>query len=630
MNIKTLFEKWLVLTTTLVCGFFGAIHPAQADETFWVDLDTTYTVSERGPTQVDHQFTVTNRTPSYFISSYSLQLGSNRINNVVVKLGQQTIPAEVTPIGEQTKVSFEFPDKVVGEGKQLNFSVNYTNPDLAQISGQVLELTVPPLASPDAYRKYTVKVTSPARFGEPTRSTPEPKHILAENNLVEAYFDQSASRGIMSVYGSQQLFQLNLEYPLDNPGSQPILTQITLPPETPTQELYYQSLTPQPTSWKIDVDGNWLASYHLAANEKVTVSAQIIAKLKLAPNSDIPILAPSTGETASAEFWPTTDATILKLAQAHRTPAEIYDFTTQQLTYTTTDLTQDLKRLGAVAALENPTLATCQEYTDVFIALARANNIPARRLVGYAQTQNQKLRPAGLAGATAGDILHAWPEYYDEKLGQWIQVDPTWGDTTGGVDYLHQLDLNHIVFAINGESSVLPYPVGSYKPGEKPGKTINVGFATEFPTSKPELQIGLEPKKLGPLNLPGWYSLTLTNPTGSAWYHLNLQLPDGLNLRADESIPTQILPYQTFTTTVSVYNQLAFAWPNHQPVTVTAQLGDQAIATTSATIYVLPSSLGSFSFPLASLVVGVGLTVSAIGAGRLLLLGLSRAHSLRR
>jgi hypothetical protein len=271
-------------------------------------------------------------------------------------------------------------------------------------------------------------------------------------------------------------------------------------------------------------------------------------------------------------------------------------------------------------------LATCQEYTDVFIALARANHIPARRLVGYAQTQNQKLRPASLAG----DILHAWPEYYDEKLGQWIPVDPTWGDTTGGVDYLHQLDLNHIVFAINGESSILPYPVGSYKPGEKPGKTINVGFATDFPTPKPEIQLTLKPKQLGPISLPGWYNLSLTNSTGAAWYHLNLQLPSGLNLHADDAIPTQLLPYQTFTTTVSVYNQLALAWPNRQPVTLTAQLGDQAVAATSATIYVLPSSLGSFSFPIASLVVGVGLAVGTLGTGRLLLLGFSRAHSVRR
>ena len=37
-------------------------------------------------------------------------------------------------------------------------------------------------------------------------------------------------------------------------------------------------------------------------------------------------------------------------------------------------------------------------------------------------------------------------------------VDPTWGDTTGGVDYYNFFDLNHIVFAYNGKSSEQPPP----------------------------------------------------------------------------------------------------------------------------------------------------------------------------
>ena len=98
------------------------------------------------------------------------------------------------------------------------------------------------------------------------------------------------------------------------------------------------------------------------------------------------------------------------------------------------------------------------EFTDLFIALVRAAGIPARELDGYAHTSNTALRPLTLTK----DILHAWPEYWDDRRG-WVMVDPTWENTTGGVDYFNKFDLNHFVFAVKGSSSEMPVPAGSYK-----------------------------------------------------------------------------------------------------------------------------------------------------------------------
>jgi hypothetical protein len=113
------------------------------------------------------------------------------------------------------------------------------------------------------------------------------------------------------------------------------------------------------------------------------------------------------------------------------------------------------------------------EFTDVFVAIARAAGIPARQAIGYAYTTNTKLRPLSLVT----DVLHAWPEYYDSTLGIWVPIDPTWESTTGGVDYFNKLDFNHIVFAINGIRDDYPYPAGSYRPTGKGGKILDIQFA---------------------------------------------------------------------------------------------------------------------------------------------------------
>jgi hypothetical protein len=127
------------------------------------------------------------------------------------------------------------------------------------------------------------------------------------------------------------------------------------------------------------------------------------------------------------------------------------------------------------------------EFTDLFIALARAAQIPAREVIGYSYSQNARLRPLSLA--SQGDLLHAWPAYWDENLG-WIQVDPTWGSTSGGLDYFNKLDFNHVTLAQRGISSTMPYPAGSYKQqADSNKKDVIVTFAENLPqiTTTPQL-----------------------------------------------------------------------------------------------------------------------------------------------
>ena len=171
--------------------------------------------------------------------------------------------------------------------------------------------------------------------------------------------------------------------------------------------------------------------------------------------------------------------------------------------------------MGAVAALQNPDQAICMEFTDLFIALSRAAGIPAREIDGYAYTENPQLQPLGLVA----DVLHAWPEYYDKDKGVWIPIDPTWASTSGGIDYFNKLDLRHFTFVIHGESSVTPYPPGSYKLGPNPQKDVYVSFGTLPENRITNLNVSISPVRTLPF-LNSIYLVNIGNPGPQALYSI--------------------------------------------------------------------------------------------------------------
>jgi transglutaminase-like putative cysteine protease len=71
------------------------------------------------------------------------------------------------------------------------------------------------------------------------------------------------------------------------------------------------------------------------------------------------------------------------------------------------------KDLGALKAIQRKS-GDCSEYSDLFVALCRANNIPARVVTGC--TTEFKTTPK-----------HAWCEVYLQQYG-WVPFDPLRGD----------------------------------------------------------------------------------------------------------------------------------------------------------------------------------------------------------
>ncbi len=520
LYIKKIIPFLLLVT---VYGLL-AISQVRASQEFETTLTATYTVAPDGATDVAQHVTLTNRFSNIYATQYALEVGSTRIKNIAIKDGAgQTIPHTSTQTQNTTAITLNFSDKIVGKGKAHIFTISYQNLDIAAKTGHVLEVNIPRLSRDSGIENYSVNIIVPQSFGDPSIVTPKSYSVSQKdgNNILTFTQDATKGQGITALYGDKQVFRFTLNYHLENPTTSRGITQIALPPDTSYQKLLYTNLDPKPERVTADPDGNWLATYTLKPKERLDVIAQGQAEIFLKPQVPIPPADQNLDRYLTEQpYWPVNAPEIKDLADRLKTPKAIYDYLVDNFSYDYQRLDGAVTRLGAADALKSPTSAICQEFTDTFITLARAAGIPARELNGFAYTQNSKLRPLSLVQ----DVLHAWPEYYDRDRKVWVPIDPTWGNTTGGIDYFSVLDLNHFVFAVHGQSSSTPYAAGYYKYQDTTSKDILVEFTDQNPEFKPDLSFATTVSPLHFLGLTAPGNLSITNRSGFALYNTDIAL----------------------------------------------------------------------------------------------------------
>jgi hypothetical protein len=91
-------------------------------------------------------------------------------------------------------------------------------------------------------------------------------------------------------------------------------------------------------------------------------------------------------------------------------------------------------------------------------------------------------------------------------------VDPTWGNTTGGVDYFSVLDFDHFAFVIKGEDSTYPLAPGDYTTTSAPNpKDIQVSFVQSLPADTPLVKTVPGPVSIAIAGFPIKNSVTIDN-----------------------------------------------------------------------------------------------------------------------
>ncbi|HSX40085.1 MAG TPA: transglutaminase domain-containing protein [Candidatus Saccharimonadales bacterium] len=484
------------------------VTPTHAADNFSTGYDVTYAVSQNGLTHVTFHITLTNKTSNYYATSYKIQVGFADVQNLKAADDDGAITPVIENVNGEKEVSLNFNKHVVGNGNSLLFTLSFDTSDVAVEQGTVAEVNIPGLSNQNDFDNFTVHVSVPKSFGAPVYIKPDVPNVKNDNQTVTFSKSDLGKSGISLAYGDKQVYSYNLSYHIQNPNVFPVKTEIALPPQTNYQNIYLSNISPKPENVHIDEDGNWLAQYLLSPSQKLTIQVKGFVAVSLFPKKTVLSSQQKALYLAQKPYWQSQDTKITSLAKQLKTPQNIYNYVAQNLHYDFSRVTQENNRLGAVNVLEHPNSAVCLEFTDLFIALSRAAGIPAREIDGFAYTKNSKERPLSLVK----DVLHAWPEYYDSDKQEWIMVDPTWGNTTGNVDYFHVLDFDHFAFVIKGKDSSYPVPAGGYKfINAADTKDVDVAFGSSFPASPANVQISSNLPKVAFSAFPISGSLTVAN-----------------------------------------------------------------------------------------------------------------------
>lgn len=577
-------KPFLVILLSCFLPFF--LSPTYAAGEFRADYDVEYSVAPSGITTVTNVISLTNKLTNLYPKEYTVLIDSTNIQNIIAYDKKGSIIPKVTRNDGKTEITVVFNERAIGINNSLTFTLRYDNNDIAQHEGNIWEVYIPGIADDPDLGRYRVSLYVPPSFGPNAYTSPLPadgSHWVKE---------QLISGGVSVAYGERQQFMLNLSYFLQNTSSQSQLMTVPLPPDTAYQTVTIQSIRPEPDTITKTQDDNWIAHFTVLPNQDIDISASISIQTTLLPKtmSESKLSNPTTFLSAQ-KYWEVGDSRIQNLVQTYKTPEDIFNYVVATLSYDYRRVSLESERLGALRVLESPKTAICTEFTDLFITMARAAGIPARRAIGYAYTTNARLRPLSLIS----DVLHAWPEYYDTQRQLWIPVDPTWTDTTGGVDYFHKLDFNHIVFAYNGIQSEEPYPAGFYRNPKKESRDVDVSFQTEkSPLSqKNSIKTDIRFPKSITAGLTTIGNIRIKNTSGETVKKISVTIFSSLANILSQKEYTEILPFEAINIPIEIKSQNFFS-KSQERITVTVN-GDVVQYTfTVVPIYIslLPIGIG--------------------------------------
>lgn len=451
--------------------------PALAVSEFTTSFHSLYTISSTGETEVTHTITLKNNLSHIYATNYSVATSGDHLSQITAS--DESGPLETTSNIQNgiTTIHLSITHPAIGLDQTKTLTLSYQTDDVVEKIGHTTTVNIPRLSRANEAQLYTrvVRIAGIQDLSQliyPPQSKTEP-----DGEFTVYTFTGHQNDSLTLLFGDSVTYRLDLTYELKNKELNALDSELALPPDTSYQHILLESITPPPTEIYLDQDGNWLARYHLKPQETLLVQARLFATIHPTPVLNDPS-STHFPKTSHPKYWENTQL-VQDLAEQLKTPENIYTYLVSNFTYNYSGVTNTAKREGALAALNSPGGVLCTEFTDAFIALSRSRQIPAREINGYGYTKNNSLQPQ----TEETDVLHSWPEYYDQTNKVWTSLDPTWGNTTGGIDYFNKLDFSHIAFVRHGLEESYPLPAGAYKTNPS-DKYVHVEIVDSAPTER--------------------------------------------------------------------------------------------------------------------------------------------------
>jgi hypothetical protein len=207
------------------------------------------------------------------------------------------------------------------------------------------------------------------------------------------------------------------------------------------QRVKIADISPTPKKISKDLEGNIIATFEVDANKVseivvngyVWVEQNSLDEPLTIPNPDFESYKRDISNTTysksyigSTKYWEVNDSYIQSEAKGiigdNKFLLDIikadYAYVNKKLEYDQSKASSTNERIGAKAALQGGG-SVCMEYADVMVALLRAQGIPARAALGYANLTTLEDSSEG------SNIRHQWVQVWVPDYG-WLSIDPTY------------------------------------------------------------------------------------------------------------------------------------------------------------------------------------------------------------
>lgn len=520
----------IVSVSVLVSGLFLQFAPTDVHAAdFDIEISRTYTVSsDNSSIHISEERRVSSNSFDYYIPSTSSEIFSiqdfkqglpeeefqEKKGSISVTNGSNTdLPYTTSREGNDIVVDVPY-SSALTTGDSATFILEYDTSELIETVGSITNIYIPGLK--DTYEEittdtnlgtttritYQTALVVPKDLNIPTFTLPQPSNTSTDSQHTTYTFSTESIIGtaVWHQIGTHQTYHFRLVQPLSptdttTPDMLTFLSknqyQIVLPRDyaETNQNVFFTKIEPTPDEVFLDDDGNVLANFYIDTKDLtaiqvegyITVSQQdeITTDNSTSTVADVP--DDMDQYLASAEYWesnhPDIQEKAAELSQGKTFILDIlksdYEFIVDSIDYDDFKYGDRNERQGALMTLHGES-SVCMEYSDLLIALARAQGIPARAAYGYGY--DPKYKPGE-------QEEHQWVQAWVPGYG-WLTLDPTWGET--GREFIGS-DLDHALWYVASIDPNEPSPLTILSASANitiEDSTIEITAIEEIPTDE--------------------------------------------------------------------------------------------------------------------------------------------------
>lgn len=431
---ERVFASIIILLFYTLAGIFFSGEILAAEETNIVtSVSSEIVVDSSNIARFSIQITFENigENPTA-LSIYDLRIGSVYPIDVTALSGSSVLVSSVKE-NSGSVIQIMLGNTMLRPGLTYTATVSYTVENYLVLYGGAFDVELPLFHQSDRSRRESVTFSYPEAFGKINYATADfvrrsdrKFEIATFNDLLDV------DRLFLSV-GNQKYISMSMERSFSNDSDGYVKQDVLIPPEFSSQQFIITSISPSPDRARSTDDGNILLTYSVPGDDTLWVRISGIL-VQTMPTDSIRTLTNEERATyldTQIEWWNIDNDTVLsdikeisRLDSLDEKIENIYNYTQKELI-----LSEGFRQLhgsefrkGASVALKTYKNASVEDYADVFVALARYAEIPARIVAGY-------VYPYSIDKSQLG-MFHVWPQYWSDEYG-WVSVDPAYEMYTG-------------------------------------------------------------------------------------------------------------------------------------------------------------------------------------------------------